>query len=53
MDEQHFLNEINAISWEQPAGNDDYRNALMDFADWLEERVDPRSELISAYAKGC
>jgi len=46
MDEQHFLNEINAIPWEQPTGNDDYRNALLVFADWLEERGDPRSELI-------
>ena len=46
MDEQQFLNEINSIPWEQPAGNDDYRNALLVFADWLEERGDPRSELI-------
>ena len=46
MDEQHFLNEIKSIPWEQPAGNDDYRNALLVFAGWLEERGDPRSELI-------
>ena len=46
MDESHFLREINAIPWEQPAGNDDYRNALLVFADWLEERGDPRAELI-------
>ena len=46
MDEQQFLNEINAIPWEQPAGNDEYRNALLVFADWLEERGDPRVELI-------
>ena len=46
MDEQQFLNAINAIPWEQPAGNEDYRNALLVFADWLEERGDPRAELI-------
>ena len=46
MDEQQFLNEINAIPWEQPSRNDDYRNSLLVFADWLEERGDPRSELI-------
>ena len=46
MDESHFLREINTIPWEQPAGNDDYRNALLVFADWLEERGDPRAELI-------
>ena len=46
MDEQQFISEINSIPWEQPAGNDDYRNVLLVFADWLEERGDPRSELI-------
>ena len=46
MDEQQFINEINAIPWEQPAGNEDYRNALLVFADWLEEQGDPRAELI-------
>ena len=46
MDDSHLLHEINAIPWEQPAANDDYRNALLVFADWLEERGGPRAELI-------
>ena len=46
MDESQFLHEINAIPWEQPAGNEDYHNALLVFADWLEEQGDLRCELI-------
>jgi len=46
MNEQQFLDQINAIHWEQPAGNEDYRNTLLVLADWLEERGDPRGELI-------
>ena len=45
MDEHSFLTEINSLPW-QPNTTEDYRNALLVLADWLEERGDPRAELI-------